>query len=132
MLRILLVDDDDVARETLADMLAENGYHVVEAKTGRVAMDRLRRASFDLLITDLIMPEMDGLELIRAVRAQDTELPIIAMSAAGSQFGFDFLPYAKAFGANGMILKPVKLEELIKLIGLLASAMPMLRQLWLG
>ncbi len=116
-MRILLADDDDVTREVLADMLAEAGHHVVEASTGRVALDRLRRAHFDVLITDVIMPEMDGLELIRAVRLVDTNLRIIAMSAGGSQFGFDFLPYANAFGANGNILKPVQPDELLELIG---------------
>ena len=116
-MRVLLVDDDDVTREVLADILAEAGHHVVEAATGRVALDRLRRSRFDVLVTDVIMPEMDGLELIRAVRLVDTNLQIIAMSAGGSQFGFDFLPYANAFGANGMILKPVQPDELLELIG---------------
>lgn len=81
--RILLVDDELDLVELMCDLLASRGYDVTCATNGAVALDLLRHDDFDLVITDLMMPVMDGIELVKAVREEPRlgNLPVIMMSA---------------------------------------------------
>jgi DNA-binding response OmpR family regulator len=116
VIRVLLVDDDALLRSSYAEMLGDAGYHVTQAGTGRIALNMLRMIRFDILVTDVIMPDMDGLELIRAVRTFDADLRIIAISGGGTQFDYDYLPCADAFGADAGLLKPFAPDHLLDLI----------------
>jgi len=113
---ILLVDDDATIRFGCAHVLEREGYRVTQAETGRVALQLLRRKKFDILITDVIMPEMDGLELIRSVRAVDPDIRIIAMSGGSFRLDLDFLSFASAFGANASLMKPFASHQLLDLL----------------
>lgn len=87
-MRILYVDDDAAMREVISRVLAKLGFEVETADNGSAALAMLQaaRSSFDAMVTDLSMPEMDGEQLARAVKALAPELPIIAFSGSALQY----------------------------------------------
>jgi CheY-like chemotaxis protein len=116
--RILVTEDEDGVRNWLKELLEGAGYEVVTARQGREARALLTEHHFELLITDLVMPEEDGLELIRTVRENLPALKIIATSGA---FGSRMLRVAKMFGCQVILTKPLIAEELLQTIGSLAD-----------
>src|ERR1051326_7841224 len=96
--RILVVDDDALLRGALRVALEAAGYEVIEAGDGRAALRAYHERGADLLLVDLFIPEPDGLEVIRSVRAEVPDAKIIAMSGGGRQ-KLDLLAAAEAFGA---------------------------------
>jgi len=112
--RILLVDDHKNARILLNELLSGVGYRVLEAKDGKEAMRLVEIGPIDLVITDLKMPEMDGIELTRAIRRMRPDLPIIVYSA--HRF-IDTAPAALRAGANEYLAKPflqAKMEQTVE------------------
>jgi CheY-like chemotaxis protein len=108
---ILIAEDDEQVRDSLTSILEEVGYSVVEASNGREVLQDLKRsADFCLLLTDIVMPEMEGLELIKHLRRYHPKLPIIAMSGT---FGGIFLNAARLLGAKETLQKPFKRAELL-------------------
>lgn len=83
MARILLIDDEEIMRETLADCLISAGHSVDQAENGKVALELLGHIHCDLIILDVFMPEMDGIELIRVLRTRSDSPPIITISGGG-------------------------------------------------
>lgn len=83
-LSVLVIDDEEVVRETLAEMLAELDHKVVTAESGRDALEKMTSDDFDLVFTDLAMPEMDGWETARAIRQQRPELPVVLVTGYGA------------------------------------------------
>ena len=79
MARILLIDDDPLARNILRQILELDGHMVVDAANGAVAMQRWSEQPADLIVTDILMPEKDGLEVIRGLRRQCPQLKVIAV-----------------------------------------------------
>lgn len=116
MARILLVDDEPLLRETLKTALQAAGYTVALAPNGEVALKTLAAAPFDLVVTDVLMPETDGLEMIMRIRKQSNNVRIIAMSGGGRMRNMDMLEFAKSFGADTVIAKPFLPKELIAAI----------------
>ncbi len=111
---ILVVDDEQPIRELVQTLLEMHGYEVVQAADGRAALALLRETSPDLLVTDIFMPEMEGLEMIQKVRALHPTLGIIAMSGGVPRGpGANYLKMAKAFGAMRMLEKPFTAAQLI-------------------
>jgi two-component system nitrogen regulation response regulator NtrX len=110
---ILVVDDETDVRETTRELLELHGYAVEEARTGREALADLRRSRPALLVTDVIMPDMDGLELIRTVRREHPETPIIVVT--GSEIGRPGTLAAMAvhMGARHVFAKPVPVEAFL-------------------
>lgn len=108
--RILVVDDEDIIRESLSFILKKEGYYVQEAENGRVAYDKILEESFDLVITDLEMPEMKGLELLQEIKKLNIQTSIIIITAFGS---LDTAISALRNGASDYILKPVEFDELL-------------------
>jgi len=106
MARILLIDDDDSLRETLHLALVGFGHVVVEASNGKEGLKILSEANPDLLITDIVMPEMEGLELVMKMRTIRPQLKIIAISGAGQKGPLDYLDAARLMGAAKIIAKP--------------------------
>src|ERR1051326_5853902 len=100
MAKILIVDDDDAVRQAMRVVLAEAKNDVTEAKGGCAALGLLRADGFDLLILDLLMPETDGLEVIRAVRQDGPEVKILAISGGGNVSPGMYLKLAQKFGAD--------------------------------
>jgi len=108
-LQILVVEDSKPLREMLVHVLKEDGTQVDAAKDGRDALDKFQGASYDLIITDLNMPEMTGIELIRKVRQQDELVEFIIITGYAS---LESAVEAIKAGAFDYIIKPFKVEEL--------------------
>jgi CheY-like chemotaxis protein len=83
--RILVIDDEPVLRVTFKHLLEGEGYRVWTASNGREGLDIFRQHPVDLVITDIVMPEMDGYEIIENIRRESPGLPIIAMSAVAAE-----------------------------------------------
>jgi CheY-like chemotaxis protein len=107
--RVLVVDDDRDARETLAMALAQSGYAVDIVEDGREALGRLSSWPADVLVSDINMPQMGGLELIQALRASGRRQPVVLISGMEE----DHLPRADACGASACLKKPMSIDELI-------------------
>ncbi len=111
MKRILVVDDEKTIRHLLDDLLS-NDYQVTLAATGMEARQYLDTDSFDLLITDLVMPELNGVDLVMGLQKTQPALKIIAMSGGGGINGrFDYLPVAQLVGASKILRKPFALVD---------------------
>ncbi len=110
---ILVADDEPDLRELIQLTLEAAGHRVVTAADGRKASDALQREKFDLVITDVLMPERDGIELIREVRAKYPGLRIIVMTAGGQIARGDYLLVAKHLGAHVALAKPFKGQQIV-------------------
>lgn len=107
---ILLVDDEAPVRQLFREVLEEAGYRVREAPEGKTAIEMLEKEAADLMITDLVMPEREGIETIIDVRRRFQSAKIIAISGA---FGGRYLHLAKMLGAQQVLQKPVRPPELL-------------------
>jgi len=110
---ILVVDDEENARIGLSKILSKEGYRVEVASDGKEAIDRLKKLQFDLVITDMRMPQMDGFEVLREIKKMDTDIGVIMITAFGE---VDSYFEAMNLGAFEYINKPVKVDELKKVI----------------
>lgn len=109
---ILIIDDDPSVLTVFGQYFESKGFSVDQAADGMEAMHCLHRRRADLIITDILMPDKDGLELIREVRSEFPDLPIIAISGGMRNASMSFLPLAKKFGAVHVFEKPVALSDL--------------------
>ena len=116
--RILVADDDSGVRSLVRSVLELCGYVVIEAGDGREALDLLGVESVDLILTDLVMPECEGLEFIRQLRRNNPRARIIAMSGA---FGGEYLGVAEMLGADIAMSKPLIVDELVASVKRLLS-----------
>ena len=116
MATILLIDDDDEVRETLRELLEARGYDVAAAPNGRVGLEILSERGADVVITDIFMPEMEGIETIMQLRATRPGVPIIAMSGGGPWNTVQFLTTAQHLGAVETLAKPIGFDELISAV----------------
>jgi DNA-binding NtrC family response regulator len=114
--RVLIVDDDPDARRQLCKLLAANHYMVIEAGNGRIARSLLAEREIDLVITDIFMPECDGIELLAAIRGMAEPVPVIAMSDHESWTGLNFFDAANDLGAAAVIEKPFRATALLRLL----------------
>jgi DNA-binding response OmpR family regulator len=114
MPRILIIDDEHQVRRWLRTGLESAGYDVEDAPDGVKGLTAFKQRPADLVLTDIYMPEKEGLETIRELRRQNPELKIIAMSGGG--IAGDFLPYAKKLGAVKTIEKPFDTELLLETV----------------
>jgi CheY-like chemotaxis protein len=111
--RLLLVDDDEVLRVVQADFLRRYGYQVHAAEDGLAAMKYLAAQTVDLVITDMVMPGSDGVEVIRHIRKKYPELRIIAISGGGGGTHRDLLlDIARVLGARRTLEKPFTMSAL--------------------
>jgi excisionase family DNA binding protein len=108
--RILVVDDEDTVRNTVVKALVDAHYDVDTANDGLSALDRLRATDYDLLITDLKMPGMDGLSVIREARRTASEMPIIIITGASTEAS---AIEAVNLGVNGYLTKPFRVNRII-------------------
>ncbi len=110
-MRILLADDEPPIRDTMTRLLQRAGHEVTTAEDGTEALDQLATGAFDLLITDLHMPEMDGITLTRRLAKLTTKPRILVISGDDTLFGM-----AQALGANATLPKPFASEDLLAAI----------------
>jgi len=118
MSNILLVDDDEQLRTMLKIVLTRAGHQVQEACNGNEAIRIRCEHPVDLVITDLIMPDKEGLDTIRQVRHNNAGIKIIAMSGGGSVSHEDYLVLAKSLGADYALAKPFSNQEFLRVVQL--------------
>jgi CheY-like chemotaxis protein len=114
--RILVIDDEESIRSVLCSLLEGAGYEVMEAQNGRVGIQQCRKVPVDLVITDIIMPEGEGLETIRELRRLYPGLKIFAMTGARISKQLDILNIAATFGAIRTFDKPFELMEMLNAV----------------
>lgn len=113
MAHILVIEDDNSVQTLFGQLLESEGYTVAHAADGAEGIHLLKQQKTDLIITDIMMPEMDGLEVIRTVQETHPGLPVIAISGGMRTVPINFLPHAKKFGACRVFEKPVVLADLL-------------------
>ncbi len=119
---ILVIDDYDACRRLMREALETAGYQVVEASNGGHGLKLYLATPTDLIITDILMPDKEGIETILEIRRHDRDVPILAMSGGGSLSSSRLLDIARKFGADAAIAKPFAMAELLALVDrLLAS-----------
>ncbi len=116
MARVLVIDDDDDTRRMLCDVLTRAGHEVATAADGRAGVARYRESRADVVITDIFMPESDGLETIRKIRCESPQARIIAISGGGRRSDFDYLPSALMLGAWRTMDKPFSPAQLLQAV----------------
>lgn len=116
MSRILVVDDERLIREMLRASLEKEGFEVVEAPNGKVALEQQKKESADLSIVDLFMPEKEGLETIRELKQDYPSIKIIAITGYTGTGSDDLLKSAKVFGANRTFVKPYNIGEVLTVV----------------
>ncbi len=114
--RIMIVDDDPGIRRALHILLSRSGYHVTQARDGMEALRMWRETGGDLVITDLHMPEKDGIEMIVELLSYTPGIRIIAMSGGGQTKRLDLLGNATLLGAVHTIEKPFTLNEMMIMV----------------
>jgi CheY-like chemotaxis protein len=113
---VLLVDDDFPLANGLRTALERSGMTVHHTANGRLALQWLAQNDADLVITDIFMDEMDGMEMVTNLKSDYPHIKIIAMSGGSRVVNLDCLPIAKALGANRILPKPARVEILLQLI----------------
>ncbi len=113
MKRILVIDDDEMIRVVFERFLKGQGYIVDCAADGKEGLRFLDDQTPDLVITDIMMPDTDGLEVVLSMREKHPDIPVIAISGGMTLAPIDFLPMVKKFGAVKVFYKPVELEDLL-------------------
>jgi len=116
MARILVIDDDEQVLDMLYESLTREGYDVLRASNGEQGMRLYREEPVDLIITDLIMPEKEGIETIIELRQDFPDVKIIAISGGGRTGTKDYLHMAQIFGVQRTFTKPVAREQLLDAI----------------
>lgn len=122
MARILLIDDDEQVRNMLRMRLSRAGHEVIEAGDGREALEKFRAEPTELIITDIVMPEKEGLEVIMEICRDYPKVNVIAISGGGRIDASSYLDMATKFGAKHVFSKPVDWEKLQKAIDELLAA----------
>jgi DNA-binding response OmpR family regulator len=114
--RILLIEDDDALRDTLRKTFARAGYEVDDAPNGRAALQAYGRVRSDVVITDIVMPDKEGLETISELRRLAPNTKIIAISGAGIGRADDYLGMARRLGASRILAKPFSGDEILAIV----------------
>ena len=110
---ILLIEDDSDLRKMLLKLLEREGYQVVEASNGKEALNKMTTLLPDLVITDIIMPEQDGIGTINQLKKISKNIKIIAISGGGRLLSEDYLNIARMLGASYAFPKPFENSKLL-------------------
>lgn len=120
MARILLVEDDEMVRETMQRQLENAGHDVLTARHGGEGLKAVEAGGLDLIVSDILMPEVEGIEFIMAVRRSGDMVPIIAITGglprAGAGRGIDYLDLSAKLGASAIIRKPFTGRQLLQVV----------------
>ncbi|MBI9090382.1 MAG: response regulator [Desulfobacterium sp.] len=123
MAKILLIEDDDKLRKMLAMLLTMEGYTVSEADNGRQGINTFEKETFDVIITDIFMPEEDGLGVMRTlVKSQPDVKTLVISGGARMGGGMQYLEFARLFGANLTLVKPFENDEFLAAVASLVSS----------
>ncbi len=118
MANILIADDQETIRQMLKSLFEQYTYTVSVAANGKEALNLFRSQTFDLVITDIIMPDMEGIETIRELKKLDPKIKIIAMSGGGTVRAMEYLRMAGMLGALRTIEKPFDVRKMLEAVRL--------------
>lgn len=113
MAKILIIDDDIAVRETISQLLEDDGHVVFVAEDGRRGLKAFRSEQPDLVVTDIIMPEKEGIQTIIEIRTERPDAKIIAISGGGRIGNTDFLKIARQIGAREIMTKPFEPDDFL-------------------
>lgn len=116
MKRVLVADDEALVRDALSILLRTAGYEVICVSDGAQAVESFKARDADLVITDIVMPNQEGIETIQVLRKLKPDLPIIAISGGGRVSPTGYLQIAKTLGASVTLSKPLKPVELLRVV----------------
>ena len=111
MIQILVIEDEPAFRSVVVATLTRNGYAVIEAEDGRVGLALLKTHAVDIIITDILMPDLDGIEVIMKLRESKSSIPSIVMTGRPEDADV-YLSVAKSLGARRVLMKPFTMEAL--------------------
>src|SRR4051812_49974789 len=114
--QILVIEDDFAVRELILQTLSKAGYQVIAAGDGVEGLNLFREKNPALVITDIVMPQKEGLQTIIELRQQSPDVKVIAMSGGGRYCNADYLKLAKKFGARATLTKPFMRDEMLDLV----------------
>ncbi|MBE6929575.1 MAG: response regulator transcription factor [Ruminococcaceae bacterium] len=131
MFQLLIAEDDVELRQLFSHVLVKHGYAVTGVSNGREALDALDSGYFDLIISDIMMPVMDGYELVRALRDSDNHIPVLMITAKDA---FDDMRLGFQSGTDDYMVKPVNVNEMVLRVGALLRRAQMIseRRLTIG
>ncbi|MEQ9449795.1 MAG: response regulator [Rhodospirillaceae bacterium] len=117
MAHILLVEDSPEVSMSVREILESAGHTIKDAASGKEAIESLSSASFDAIVSDIWMPEMDGIALLKEIRSKGNEIPVVVISGGAPNAPLTYTaPLAATFGANMVIYKPFEKDELLKAV----------------
>lgn len=116
MASIVVVDDDAYMRKLIQTVLREVGHTVVVLRSGFECLERIAEFEPDIIITDICMPNMDGIQTIQKIKSASKAIKIIAMTSGDQTFTDNNTDLAIRYGATHLLLKPFKLTELIRVV----------------
>ena len=125
MLKILLVEDDRELRQLFAHVLIKNGYRADGVSNGREALDAMEKDYYDLIISDIMMPVMDGYELVRTLREAGNTTPVLMITAKDA---FDDMKMGFLSGTDDYMVKPVNVNEMVLRVGALLRRAQMINE----
>jgi len=114
-MNLLVVDDDDALRIVVTDLLLKEGYKITTASGGREAIDLLNKNRFDLVLLDIIMPDVDGFSVLKLIKAEHPKVKVIMLTAYSE---LKMAVESKKLGADDFIAKPYMREDLLKSVQL--------------
>lgn len=110
MMKLLIVEDDQQLQQMFIRILSKHGYSAVGVSNGQLALDALDKGYFDLIITDIMMPEMDGFELVQQLRDVGNKIPILMITAKDA---FDDMSLGFRYGVDDYMVKPININEMV-------------------
>ncbi len=117
MARLLIVDDDEIILEIMKNALIDAGFDTESAVCGKSALEKLEDGAFDLLLTDILMPDICGLKVIDIAIEKNPDICVLAISGGGpGKDGADLLDAALSYGAGAVLQKPFRPDELIRTV----------------
>ncbi|HCS12689.1 MAG: response regulator [Zetaproteobacteria bacterium CG06_land_8_20_14_3_00_59_53] len=123
MARILIIDDEELFRQMLKQMLESAGHEVAEAADGEQGLTLFREQPADLVITDIFMPEKEGIATIHELKEEFPALKLIAVTGGGyKRRGFEYLEFAEKIGADRVLHKPFERQELLDAVEVLLGS----------
>lgn len=116
-MQVLLVEDSPEVSLSVREILSGAGHDVADAANGKEALEKIASDAYDLIVSDIWMPEMDGISLLKEIRSAGNEIPVVVISGGAPNAPLTYTaPLASTFGANAVIYKPFEKEELLKAI----------------
>lgn len=125
MIKIIVAEDDSELRQLYSHVLIKNGYNVTGVSNGKEALDALNSSYYDLIISDIMMPVMDGYELVSSIRNSGLKIPVMMITAKDA---FDDMRHGFVSGTDDYMVKPINVNEMVLRVGALLRRAQMINE----